>query len=116
MLVQITEILRLRIRVTDSLYRIGGEEFVIVLEGQSIDRASKLAEPAIAPFVEANELIPNRDVTISLGVAELKSAESLDDWLRRADDALYAAKRAGRGTATRVDAAIASSSVRPLAS
>jgi len=112
-LVQLTEILRLRIRVTDSLYRIGGEEFVIVLEGQSIGRASKLAEQ-LRTLVEANELIPNRDVTISLGVAELKSTESLDDWLRRADDALYAAKRAGRN-ATRI-ATPDHISVCPLAS
>jgi diguanylate cyclase (GGDEF)-like protein len=99
-LIQLTNILNLRIRVTDSLYRIGGEEFVIVVEGQSIERASRLAEQ-LRTLVEANELIPNRGVTISLGVAELQSGESGDDWLARADEALYAAKRSGRN-ATRI--------------
>jgi diguanylate cyclase (GGDEF)-like protein len=35
-------------------------------------------------------------VTISLGVAELRSGESSGDWMHRADEALYRAKRAGR--------------------
>lgn len=94
-LVRLTEIVRLRIRVTDSLYRIGGEEFVIVVEGQSIERASRLAEQ-LRTLVEANELAPERDVTISLGVAQLDSGESAESWLERADEALYDAKRGGR--------------------
>jgi len=94
-LVQLTEILNLRIRATDSLYRIGGEEFLIVAEGQDLERASRLAEQ-LRTLVEANELIPERNVTISLGVAELEAGESGEHWLGRADQALYAAKRAGR--------------------
>tara|TARA_R110002096_G_scaffold22547_8_gene72301 strand:+ start:3131 stop:4150 length:1020 start_codon:yes stop_codon:yes gene_type:complete len=92
---QITEIINLRIRVTDTLYRIGGEEFVVVLEGQALDRASHLAEQ-LRTLVEANELLPDQAVTISLGVAELRPDESPVDWLHRADEALYAAKNAGR--------------------
>lgn len=94
-LVRLTEIIQLRIRVTDSVYRIGGEEFVIVVDGQDVDRATRLAEQ-LRTLVEANELAPERDVTISLGVAQLETGESADDWLRRADAALYEAKRAGR--------------------
>ena len=92
---QITKIIKLRIRVTDSLYRIGGEEFVIVLEGQDLQRASHLAEQ-LRTIVEANELVPNQAVTISVGVAELKTGETGNDWIQRADEALYRAKRSGR--------------------
>jgi len=92
---RVTEIVNLRIRVTDSLYRIGGEEFVVVLEGQSLERAAHLAEQ-LRTLVEANELAPDQSVTISLGVAELNGDESAKDWLHRADEALYRAKRAGR--------------------
>lgn len=91
----ITEIVNLRIRVTDSLYRIGGEEFVVLLEGRDLHRAAHLAEQ-LRTLVEANELVPDQPVTISLGVAELKIDESATDWLRRADEALYRAKRSGR--------------------
>ncbi len=94
-LVRITEIVNLRIRVTDSLYRIGGEEFVVVLEGQDLERAGHLAEQ-LRTLVLANELVPDQPVTISLGVAELRTDESEDDWMHRADEALYRAKRAGR--------------------
>ncbi len=91
----ITEIVNLRIRVTDSLYRIGGEEFVVVAEHQSLDRAAHLAEQ-LRLLVEANELTNDHAVTISLGVAELQSGERGSDWLQRADFALYNAKRNGR--------------------
>jgi diguanylate cyclase (GGDEF)-like protein len=96
-LCSVTEIINMRIRVTDSLFRIGGEEFVVVLEGQTADSASHLAEQ-LRTIVEANELVPDHSVTISLGVAELRSGESTGDWMHRADGALYQAKNAGRNT------------------
>ena len=87
----------MRIRVTDSLYRIGGEEFVVVLDGQDLHRAAHLAEQ-LRTLVDANELVPDQAVTVSLGVAELKASESANDWLHRADEALYRAKNAGRNS------------------
>ncbi len=93
----ITEIVNLRIRVTDSLYRIGGEEFVVVLEGADVDQATHLAEQ-LRTLVDANELVPDHTVTISLGVAELRKSESPYDWLHRADEAMYRAKDAGRNS------------------
>ncbi len=93
----ITQIVNLRIRKTDSLYRIGGEEFVVVIEGHDMEHASRLAEQ-LRTLVEVNELVPDRSVTISLGVAELQMGETVERWLHRADEALYHAKRAGRNT------------------
>ena len=94
---RVTEIINLRIRVTDSLYRIGGEEFVVVLESQDAERASHLAEQ-LRTLIHVNELVPDQPVTISLGVAELTKDETVSSWLGRADEALYRAKRAGRNT------------------
>jgi diguanylate cyclase (GGDEF)-like protein len=93
----ITDIINLRIRVTDSLYRIGGEEFIVVLEGADLQHAAHLAEQ-LRTLVEANELVSDPAVTISLGVAELKPGESPNDWLHRVDEALYRAKHAGRNS------------------
>ena len=98
----ITDIVNLRIRVTDSLYRIGGEEFVVVLDGQDLHRAAHLAEQ-LRTLVDANELVPDQSVTISLGVAELKAGESANDWLHRSDEALYRAKNAGRNSTSLSD-------------
>ena len=94
---RVTEIINLRIRVTDSLYRIGGEEFVVVLESQDATRAAHLAEQ-LRTLIQANELVPDQPVTISLGVAELTEDETTSSWMGRADEALYRAKRSGRNT------------------
>ena len=99
---RVTEIINLRIRVTDSLYRIGGEEFVVVLEGADLHRAAHLAEQ-LRTLVDANELVPDSAVTISLGVAEIKEGETGNDWLHRADEALYRAKDAGRNSTSLSD-------------
>jgi diguanylate cyclase (GGDEF)-like protein len=94
-LVRVTEIVDTKIRVTDDLYRYGGEEFVVIAMGAPREAANKLAEQ-LRFAVEASDLLPEQSVTISVGVAELKQGESYDDWLNRADAALYQAKRAGR--------------------
>ena len=99
---RVTEIINLRIRITDSLYRIGGEEFIVVLEGADLHKAVHLAEQ-LRTLVDANELVPDHAVTISLGVAELKEGESANDWLHRADEALYRAKDAGRNSTSASD-------------
>ena len=91
----LTKIVNLRIRVIDSLFRIGGEEFVVVLDGEDKEHASHLAEQ-LRTLVEANELVPEQEVTISLGVAELVPGETPQEWLERADAAMYRAKRRGR--------------------
>jgi diguanylate cyclase len=94
-LIRVTELVNTKIRVTDDLYRYGGEEFVVIAMGAPREAANKLAEQ-LRVEVEASDLLPERPVTISLGVAELKQGESYDNWLHRADSALYQAKRAGR--------------------
>ena len=96
-LVRLTEIIKRRLRVTDSVYRIGGEEFVVVVDGQNLTNASRLAEQ-LRTIIEGNALAPAGSVTISLGVAQHQTGESADSWLRRADSALYEAKEAGRNT------------------
>jgi diguanylate cyclase (GGDEF)-like protein len=94
-LIKLTEIIEIRIRATDNIYRIGGEEFVIVIEDQNIENASRLAEQ-LRTIVEANELAPDSSVTVSIGVAQHVHGESVESWMSRADNALYAAKHSGR--------------------
>ncbi len=94
-LVELTKVLKSRIRVTDSLYRYGGEEFVIVTENTKLDAGLILAEELRAT-IEKEKLIPETYATLSIGVAELQTDESESIWFNRADDALYKAKKSGR--------------------
>ena len=94
-LIRVTELIDKRIRVTDKLYRVGGEEFVILTEGDRLDVAAKLAEE-LRELIETSEMNLDCRVTASLGVAELGDGESEKDWYRRADLALYEAKNGGR--------------------
>jgi len=94
-LIRVTEILSGRLRGADAIFRFGGEEFVILPFELDMELAKKLAEQ-LRVLIENNVLTPKDPVTISLGVAEYEDGESGDNWLRRADDALYRAKDGGR--------------------
>jgi diguanylate cyclase (GGDEF)-like protein len=79
-----------RLRVTDTLARWGGEEFVVLVPEASAAAAVELAD-ALRTLVAA-EPVAGYPVTVSIGVAGLRAGESLDDLLARADDAMFIAK------------------------
>ncbi len=94
-LIGVVALLKQRLRTTDRIYRFGGEEFVIVAENAGAVFATTLAEELRA-LVAETPIIEERQVTLSVGVAQLNKGESTDDWLKRADVALYNAKNDGR--------------------
>jgi diguanylate cyclase len=86
------------LRNIDCFGRYGGEEFLIVLPQTSLEGALIKAE-RVRQQVEALDfpkVAENFYITVSIGVAEHKEGESVDDTLARADQCLYAAKAAGR--------------------
>lgn len=83
------------IRNTDVLGRWGGEEFVVVLPASGFSAAADTAE-RIRQAVEAAEYLGGITITASLGFSSCQSTDSWNDWLRRADTALYQAKARGR--------------------
>jgi diguanylate cyclase (GGDEF)-like protein len=96
-LTQVAQSIEQTIRSSDALYRYGGEEFVIVLNGTDQAGALLLAE-RIRQNVERLkvESIKDLPITLSLGIAVLRNDESADQLFARADAALYRAKQAGR--------------------
>jgi diguanylate cyclase (GGDEF)-like protein len=94
-LVNLVALLRSRLRQTDGLYRLGGEEFAVVANQTSADVAAGLAEE-LRLLVENESLLPSDRVTISLGVAECMDSVSGNSWVEDADAALYRAKNSGR--------------------
>lgn len=87
-------LLRHSLRPGDHAARIGGEEFVALLEGADPDSARQVAERVRAAF--AAHAWPERTITVSVGVAQAQAADTAATLLARADGALYEAKNAGR--------------------
>lgn len=79
------------------LARWGGEEFVLVLPGLGRDEARTLAEQARLVLAD-HPFPPVGRLTASFGVSEWAAGNDVEAVLRRADAALYAAKRAGRNS------------------
>ncbi|WP_286221131.1 GGDEF domain-containing protein [Marinobacter apostichopi] len=87
--------LRKRLREIDQLFRIGGEEFMIVLPETRQRDADTLAHQLLAS-ISARPFLNNVKVTASASVAEVSQGETWSVWLNRADQALYQAKSKGR--------------------
>ena len=99
---QVAGLISHNLREFDLTARIGGEEFVVVMPDTPIaaaqmvaDRMRKMVAETDMPLRGAATTSPQR-VTVSIGVAALVDGEGGDELLRRADEALYAAKNAGR--------------------
>lgn len=89
------------LRQTDTMFRMGGEEFIIILPMANQSDAVKLAE-RLRHCVESNhfyfrELNQQIDITVSIGISSLSHAEqSIKELNKQADAALYKAKQSGR--------------------
>jgi diguanylate cyclase len=94
----IANVLRKRLRPNDFIARFGGEEFVLLMPESSLSDALAVGEvlrSAIeaCPFHFKGEPVT---ITVSMGVAQFQPGERSDLALKRADEALYRAKAAGR--------------------
>lgn len=96
----ITRIIQESIRQADTFGRYGGEEFMIVIPYVNSNKAFLVAEK-IRKLIDHTEFVSNGTkikATISLGVSDNKSTSitTIDDMIKRSDDALYKAKNDGR--------------------
>lgn len=83
------------VRITDSFVRWGGEEFMVLAVETDLSEVFDLAE-RLRRKIEHHSFEDVGKVTVSFGVATYNEPESVDDFLTRADDALYRAKEGGR--------------------
>lgn len=93
---RVAKLLQGLVRNTDIAARMGGEEFVLMLPGAGVGAANRLAKELVEA-VSSVAIEPAGVITISCGVTQLSHADhTVGDALRRADEALYAAKDEGR--------------------
>jgi diguanylate cyclase (GGDEF)-like protein len=98
---EVAYVMRATLRAGDSIYRVGGEEILVVLPGATRADAIEIAERLRVAVRERRPV--GVGVTVSIGVAVSKpDVVNTDDLVTRADAALYAAKAGGRDT-VRVD-------------
>lgn len=93
------------LRPTDLSARFGGEEFVVMLAGISMDLAWIVAE-RLRRTINSEHILTDDGrelppVTISLGIAGCRAGDSADSLLKRADTAMYRAKETGRNKTCR---------------
>ena len=98
-LMKFVNVVHENIRPTDFLFRFGGEEFCCLLPHTTTDQAHRVAERIRHRFEMTTVDVAGAPVkaTVSLGIASTETfGYDLDTLIRRADMAVYAAKRAGR--------------------
>ncbi|OED42428.1 hypothetical protein AB833_07265 [Chromatiales bacterium (ex Bugula neritina AB1)] len=94
-LAKIGQLLQTNTRLSDTCFRIGGEEFLCLMYGAELENGKRLAE-TLRQKINSAELLEGWPVSASIGVACLDDQESCDDWLKRSDEQLYRAKHCGR--------------------
>jgi diguanylate cyclase (GGDEF)-like protein len=94
-LVEISQLLQKELRHIDFAFRYGGEEFIALLPETNLENAVKIAERLRESVREYNFSV-DRQITISLGVAEYQKNETIREFVKRADRYLYKAKEVGR--------------------
>lgn len=89
---------RAAVRTADTVGRYGGEEFILLFPATGVGGAAICAERlrASVQAMDLSMIHPALKVTVSLGVAEACTGESIDEVIARADAALYRAKHGGR--------------------
>lgn len=102
-LVQLSARLQRDVRADDTLSRYGGEEIAVLFASAGIDTAMAVVERlrqdvAASPIQVGDQVIA---LTISAGVAQWEPDEDVGTMIRRADEALYCAKRGGRDQVAR---------------
>jgi len=92
---EVARTVRKLLRIPDLLGRWGGDEFLIVAPQTDSAQARALSE-RLRQAIAAHHPLEHIGITASFGAAEYHPQESPEDWLKRADEALYTAKQSGK--------------------
>lgn len=99
-LTDLCSLIQKNIRANDSLFRVGGEEFIILLSNTSLSVARGVADKILKIIESDLNTIENRCTTISIGVVEAEMNDTEDSLYRRVDALLYQSKQTGKNRVT----------------
>jgi len=91
---QLVNVVKSHIRDEDIFARIGGEEFILILD-TDISKGFKVINH-LREFIKNEEFDTVKNITCSFGMTEYKKYDTIEAMMKRADDALYEAKNTGR--------------------
>ena len=98
-LAQTGEVIRNALREADTGYRYGGEEFAVILPETvgpgAVEVAERIRKELVAMPISGIAKT-SRNITASMGVSELQAKDKLSEFIKRADENLYAAKTEGK--------------------
>lgn len=95
-LIELCFVIQKCIRTTDVLFRIGGEEFVILCHNTALSKGAEVSHKVRETIEHTLSTLPERNVTISAGVTEAQTDDTEDTLFRRADGLLYCSKEGGK--------------------
>ncbi|GAB4477814.1 MAG: hypothetical protein OHK0044_24390 [Burkholderiaceae bacterium] len=104
-LIHVASLMQATVRPTDFIARLGGEEFALLLPATEVAEAAAAAERLQRELAKRGFQFEGRPwpLTFSAGAVQWRIGESLEELIRRADRALYEAKRAGKNRVVRAD-------------
>lgn len=96
----IASMLRESVGMNGEVFRYGGEEFAVILSGAKLEQAFAIMEKARVVISDNEFVIRDKveEITVSIGISEIKNGMGAEDSQKTADNMLYLAKQSGRNT------------------
>lgn len=95
-LVEMSKLVDSCIRENDHLFRVGGEEFIILFPHTTLQQTIKVADKIRESVEDTLDTLKDRKITISIGLTEVKEGDTEDIIFKRVDELLYRSKKEGK--------------------
>jgi diguanylate cyclase (GGDEF)-like protein len=95
-LIQLCQLVQQHIRITDNLFRIGGEEFVVLFANTNLEEAKLVAQKLCEIIEDELNVLNDKKITVSMGLTQVHTNDTVETIFKRADELLYDAKHQGK--------------------